>query len=90
MAPRRRCISKVLCAGGIPLEGSVLPALFIRTDLTLSEGKALLFLESFAIVVAVVFVEAVAIAVVGEVDVRASELLARWMINDKPSLLPAR
>ena len=74
------------------MEGSVLPVLFIRTDLTLSEGKASLFLESLAIVVAVVFVEAVAIAVVEveEVDVSASELLARWMINGKPSLLPAR
>ena len=72
------------------MEGSVLPVLFIRTDLTLSEGKALLFLESVAIVVAVVFVDAVAVAVFEEVDVRASELLARWMINGKPSLLPAR
>ena len=71
------------------MEGSVLPALFIRTDLTLSEGKALLFLESVAIVVAVVFVEAVAVAVFEEVDVRESELLARWMINGKPSLRPA-
>ena len=50
----------------------------------------MLFLESLAIVVAVVVVEVVAVAVSEEVDVRASELFALWMINGKPSLRPAR
>ena len=50
----------------------------------------MLFLESLAMVVAVVVVEVVAATVFEDVDVRASELLARWMINGRPSLRPAR